>query len=346
MKKRSLLSLLLFSCTLFTASAQTPLAKAFSSANDASGEFKNDFPTPKVNKKGTGYSVNPGLLAKPVKKVALVSFFYEDAGSSNESKLTNTANAWRVSDELGQVHVDGFYNSGAPALVQAFKEKNIELLLPKQFLDTEEKKAYYSSFEVEHHSIKNEKKEGASASVKKTGREFGETAVMYDSKYSKSASVDRLKITATDSQMKPMFLVNELFNGSNDNIHSNKMMAAGTLFLFDKQMCTSLGYDLAKKLDVDAVLVVWVLSFKTEKNKENYAVKSISGYMFGPNPVQREEEGGMSYARGIFYGGQRAYFHGMLPYQNEKKFKDPDFSGFANAMKGMANNMSKTLQED
>ena len=75
MYKRSLLSLLLIYSTLFTASAQTPLAKAFSSANDASGEFKNDFPTPKVNKKGSGYSVNPELLAKPVKKVALVSFF-------------------------------------------------------------------------------------------------------------------------------------------------------------------------------------------------------------------------------------------------------------------------------
>jgi hypothetical protein len=68
-------------------------------------------------------------------------------------------------------------------------------------------------------------------------------------------------------------------------------------------MCTSLGFDLAKKLEVDAILVVWILSFKTEKSKENYGVRAISGYMFGPNPIQRPEgeDETLSYARGIFY---------------------------------------------
>jgi hypothetical protein len=225
--KSALIAFVLTVTTAFTISAQTPFAKTFSSPEDAAKEFKNDFPTPKVNKKGGGYSVNPELLEKPVQKIALVAFFYEDAGSSNSSKLTNSADAWRVSDELGQAHINGFYNAGVPALVNGFKQNNIDLLLPKDFLNTEEKKLYYDTFTVKHPARKKEKTEGASASVKKTDREFGEIDPIYNSV--KAASVDRLKITATNSKMRPLFLVNELYNGPNDNIHSDKMMAAHTV---------------------------------------------------------------------------------------------------------------------
>ena len=70
----------------------------------------------------------------------------------------------------------------------------------------------------------------------------------------------------------------------------------------------SMGYDLATGLGVDAVVAVNIVSRKVKKEKEDYALNSVSMYMFGPNPVQipEEEDSGIKgafYIKGQFYSG-------------------------------------------
>lgn len=79
-------------------------------------------------------------------------------------------------------------------------------------------------------------------------------------------------------------------------------------------MTSSLGYDLAKGLDVDAVVVCYIITRKPKKKKENYVVDAVNLFMFGPNP---KGEGPDDKNRGQFYCGTR-YFAKQLEFSSEK----------------------------
>jgi hypothetical protein len=303
--------------------AQNLLFKEFADLDQVKKLMRYDFPPEDLNKNGNGYSINPAFLAKPVQKIALVTFYLQDPGTLNASA------PYRVTDETGQKFIDGFYNQGVDALVQQFKAEGIELLLPNQFLDSPEKKEFYKTYEVEHTSVMKEKTL---------------TEAMYNGK---TSSIERLKITASNSGMKPLFLFNETFFAKDLTPAPEMMTSSG--ILTDKKMTTSLGFDLAQKLNVDAVLCVWVVSYKTSPNFEHYGLGAISGYMFGPNPIQKEagDDKAVAYARGLFYCGTRAAFKDLMIYQNidkKRKPEAPNYAGFENAMTAMASKMSAYLK--
>ncbi len=284
------------------------------------------------------------LLEKPVEKVALVTFFLEDVGMSSESEMLNIANAWRTSDALAQEFVNNFYDKGIEAMKEAFKAGGIDLLLPDEYLDTPEKKEYYENYEVEHMPLKKEKTKGASATVtSKSKTDLGGGWVQTTTR-TKSASVTRIKVVPESEDYKVLFFLNESpytkgYKGD------PKPMSFPAIGLYDKKQANSLGFELCNKLKVDAVLGVYIVVNKMSKKKEEYAVRSISGYMWGPNPIQREEgkKGGLIYTRGIFYCGARAFYGSGLIVKDEKKNPVVDYSGIDNAMTALGNRMTHYL---
>ncbi len=117
---------------------------------------KADWPQEGRNSKsGGGWSVNPELLEKMPKRVALVTFYLEDPGTGD--KTTTKTTVWATNDYNADKHVAGFYDNGIEALVKAFSKYDMDLLLPEQFLDTEEKKTFYNDFQVQHGRLKQSK---------------------------------------------------------------------------------------------------------------------------------------------------------------------------------------------
>ena len=319
--------------------AQAPFSKATASTSLTDKLVKYDFPKETIGKNGGGYSLAPDQLASPVKKVALVTFFLEDVGMSSDSEMLNFANVWRTSDELAQTHVNGFYKQGIESLIGSFKENGIDLLLPDQYLDTPEKKEYFKNYEVEHTPIKNEKTVGARAGYS-SSRDLG--AMTYTTTVTKT--VDRIKITPSDQEMKPLFFINE--PGFSKSYKGAPLaMTFQTIGLYDRKQATSLGFDLVNELGVDAVLAVYIVTNKMSRKKEEYGIRAVSAYMWGPNPVQREDEEGkgLIYSRGIFYGGTRVFFNNPILFQDEKVSPQPSYAGFENIMTSTGNKLARYL---
>lgn len=318
--------------------SQTPFAKKNASVDDAIKTMKYDFPRETLNKKGSGYSLKPALLEKPVKKIALVTFFVEDVGMSSENEIINIANAWRTDDELAQEFANQFYANGIDALVSTFNEKGVTLLLPKDYLVSDDLKSFFKDYKVEHSILKKERKGGASASVR-SSTDFGHMKISR----TKAASVDRIKVAPEDSGFKPLFFINEpaYTKGYKGD---PKPMSYPAIGLYDQKQATSLGYDLANKLGVDAVLGIYIVVNKMKKRKDIYAVRSISGYLWGPNPVQRDNDKGLLYTRGIFYCGTRAFFNKPLVIKDEKKFTTVSYDGIDNSMAAMADRITHYLE--
>lgn len=333
---KKLFLLVVFVTSIYNSSqAQTPLFKVLADVEGVEKNTNYDFPKEKIGANGGGYSLDPTMLTKPVQKIALVTFFLEDPGTALNGSL------WRATDELGQKFIDGFYKQGIDPLVQKFKSEGIDLLLPNQFLDSPEKKEFYKNFVVEHTSLKKEKTE---SSAKHRTKDADNEFVAFGTK---SSTVERLKVTASSSEMKPLFLINE---GVNINgVDAPPLMMTSSGLLTDKKMMTSLGFDMAQQLGVDAVLCIWVVSMKPSGSYELYGLQAISGYLFGPNPIQREDgdDKGLTYARGLFYCGTRATFKEVLIFQSmdkKKKPEEPNYTGFENAMTVMAGKMSAYLK--
>lgn len=276
-------------------------------------KVKLDFPAEgRTNKNGKGYSANVELLNPKPKKVGLISFYLYDpaCGKSNNGTWTGVASSsiWRTPDDVAQTHVDGFYNKGIDALKAAFKEYNMDLLTPAEFLDTDEKSGVYYSFDQETAGFHKEKSK-ANASGRYT-----------------VASISTIKVCPTDKGYRPFFVANEKAN------ESDPLNFANTgVFGANRKMTSSLGYDLCKELGLDAVVVCYVVTRKEKMNKNNYGVNAVNLYMFGPNP---KSEGSDDGNRGQFYCGTRVFYGSPLQFQDHKT-NAVTFEGFQNIMTAM-----------
>ncbi len=255
-----------------------------------------NFPAEGKNcKKGTGYSANVELLDPKPKKVALVSFYLYDPACGESKKggnsvvTTYSASIWRTPDDIAQTHVDGFYSKSIDALKAGFEKYGIDLQTPSEFLDNEDKKNFYNNFVQE--SAKNEK----------TSRtQIGGYV---------QATVSTIKVCPSEESYRPFFVANEPRNESQLSNFVNMGIGGA-----NRKMTSSLGYDLAKGLDVDAVVVCYIITRKPKKKKENYVVDAVNLFMFGPNP---KGEGPDDKNRGQFYCGTR-YFAKQLEFSSEK----------------------------
>lgn len=296
MKKLNLILLGLLICLGHGLMAQKSTPFADKTANVDKIKVKFDFPAEgRTSKKGSGYSANIDLLNPKPKNVALVSFYlYDPACGKSSTKhgtaaTTYSASMWRTSDALAQTHVDGFYEKSIEPLIAGFKEYGINLLTPDKFLDTEEKKDFFYSFNQESGKKEKTKRTQIGSYVQVTG--------------------STVKVCPYDEGYRPFFVVNEPLTIS---MLSNFVNMG--VFGANRKMTSSLGYELTKGLGVDAVVVCFIVTRKPKKNKEDYVVDAVSLFMFGPNP---KADGPDDKNRGQFYCGTR-YFAKQLQFANAK----------------------------
>ncbi|TAE50060.1 MAG: hypothetical protein EAZ89_12925, partial [Bacteroidetes bacterium] len=154
-----LLTLALLTGTARLSQAQTQIPKFAPNAKAAAGKAQLDFPVEgRKAKNGKGYSANLSALAQPPKRVALVSFYGFDPGITRVTKTTQdagyvsytTTNTTTRSAGNGGDIAAMFYDKGLAGMKNTFATYGMELLTPDQFLDTEDKRAAYQAFKVQH----------------------------------------------------------------------------------------------------------------------------------------------------------------------------------------------------
>lgn len=78
-----------------------------------------------------------------IKKVALVSFYIQDDGAENEYAFIS------ITEEGGNMLATKFYEASIESLKESFKNAGVELLVPEEFLNSDEKKTAYEEYEFQ-----------------------------------------------------------------------------------------------------------------------------------------------------------------------------------------------------
>ena len=157
MKTKVIFTIMFIAC-LHQLAAQSKIAEDIKSPGDV--KVLLDFPKEGRNtKSGKGFSANIGLLPNGIKRVGLVSFFAFDPGvtktwshtsSSGLTTTTTTSIKKRSTAGLAPEIAYGAIVTALDPMIAKFKEFGIDLIMPNQFLDTDEKKIFYNSFDVKH----------------------------------------------------------------------------------------------------------------------------------------------------------------------------------------------------
>jgi hypothetical protein len=291
-------------------------------------------------KNGTGYSLNPKLLAEMPKKVALVSFYSFDPGMTktqvwrtvNEgyywtTVTTNTKvtkrNAIGSSGDLAL----GYYINSIDVLISQFENYGMDLLLPEEYLDTEEKTEYYNDFKVER--------------------------AKFNEWIQNMGSGNHDQIYGYPEGYNVLDVVNEPYGnyerrGGKYITRKSGEASDAQVWVMDKcgKMVASLGGDLCSKLEVDAVAIVYFTIFSPKEDKVQ--LQNVNLHLFGPNPTKLPEgkESKFNYFPGQFYCGTRINPEVLIFNKNKKNPGDElDFRGFDNIMLAMAETMGSYLVE-
>ena len=323
---------------------QSELPKYASSKDAVLKKVKLDMPLEgRKYKNGTGYSLNPRLLKEMPKKVALVSFYSFDPGMTKTQvwtskfpthsdafydyfttyTLVSKRNSVGSSGELAL----GFYLQSINTLIDEFNSFGMELLLPEQYLDSDEKTEYYDNFKVER-------------------AKFNEWV-------SDIGSGKHDEIYGYLDGYNVVDVVNERYqnyekSGGQYITRSKGKVDDNQVWVMDKcgKMVESLG-GLCAKLEVDAIVVVYFTIFSPKENKVK--LQNVNMHMFGPNPTPLPEgkTKKFNYFNGKFYCGTRINPEILIWNKNKK---DPesgilDFIGFDIVMQAMAAKMGTYLKE-
>jgi len=228
----------------------------------------------KVHGMASGAGQTPYLqaLGHPPKRVALVSFYAYDPGNTHGFGSPYFGGR---SESTRQLTRDGaglvatlLHDQGIAALKGALKAYDMELLTPDEFLDTDARREFYDSFELQLG----------------WGTKFGKAA-------EGSGKENKLNKAQRLSAVAPGYRLFRLVYGEN-----MRPMKQG-----DKKIAKSLGYDLAKGLGVDATLVICNYSKATKKEG---LLEGVYFYLFGPNGVPGDQEA-FTYWPGHMYVGLR-----------------------------------------
>jgi len=317
--------ILILSCSL-NAVAQSDFTKE--TADVSKIKARQDFPLEgRPSKNGTGWSANVSRLPELPKKVALVTFYLEDPGMSDQKKTssayttTYSASLWATDPATAGLHVSGFYDESIDELKAGFEKMGMELLTPDQYLDTDEKRAFYNSFVPQHGGLKKEK--------------------TTTKKLSAAGTLEIARPRPTPPGYKTMWISNEF---SNSLTASEKFLSTNKN---DAKFFESMGYYLAEGLGVDAVAAVTIVTRKLKKDKADYGVNHVSLYVWTKNPIQLSEEEdtglkGLFYIRGQFLAGARVTYGktSLFQYQHKKKGYGPEYAGMGNVMTALTDKIN------
>ena len=302
---------------------------------DAKIKVLMDFPKEGRNSKnGKGFSANVGLLEKDRLKVALVSFFVFDPGFTKSfSYSTSTHNItkykYRNSGGFAPIIAAGALDVGLEPMKEELAKAGLDLMLPDEYLDTPDKKAYFEKFQVDH--------EGFSDWTRNMGGGNHQQAYGTPEGF---IVADVVNEPYANYEVKGIFPVR------------TSKVADNNAFLFNKdtKMTASLGYDLASKLGVDAVMVVYMTCFAPKDSK----IELVNATMltFGPNPNMPEgnesKHGVIPHATGLFYCGTRVNPEVPILNVNKKKPETQklDFAGFDAMLREMAKSTAEYFNDN
>ncbi len=198
-------------------------------------------------------------LGAPPKRVALISFYVWDTG--NLDTFANYKYTSALTGGALESIPTKLYEAGITPLKETFSSYGMQLLTPKEFLDTPEKQAAYGSFKVEY---------GAFAGIKTF---FTKKAGLGAAGGGRSPSAEAegfrlLELPTASSARKAMF----------ESGRTWMLFAQGG----DGKLFQGLGHDLSSALGVDAVMIIYNV-LRAEKKSVN--ILGTYAYMFGPNPV-------------------------------------------------------------
>lgn len=107
------------------------------------------------------------------------------------------------------------------------------------------------------------------------------------------------------------------------------------------KLARSLGYDLAKAIDVDAVAILYNV---VQAEKKNIRMRGSYLYMFGPNPVP--DTGKSLYWDGHQYSGDYLRMDvNFVVFDKEGNAETVDYTGYAVVAKALASKMGEHLEE-
>lgn len=225
---------------------------------------------------GNGLTPYLKKLGKPPARVALVSFYVWDVGNT-KSKTYNFMNSeytYRVSNTrsfnvgTGELSVmaNELHDAAVPALKQAFAAVGMQLLTVDEFTDTPAHKQAYDAYHWEASGFTS-LMQGLQA---KGGLEWSR------------GTPDGYKLI-------------EMYTRGNKDMRDYEFGMTGVGV---GKFGNSVGHDLAKALDVDAVVIMYT-AVQAEKDAIN--MHGIGLYMFGPNPIP--QDGQSMYYSGHEYSG-------------------------------------------
>jgi hypothetical protein len=334
MKKVSIALVILLG-SMFNAKAQSGLPKFAPSPDKI--KVKLDMPLEgRAYKNGTGYTLNPKMLKELPKKVALVSFYTFDPGFTQTWSSSSTTNGYYTSTKTTTTTTKkrntkgnagfisgGMYYSAIEVLKSKYKEMGMELLEPEEFLDTDEKRTFYESYQVERSKFNS-----TVQSMLNSGRGH-EAVYAYPEGYKVIPTTDEPYANYTKKGLFPIYKAE---------------VADGQLWVMSKvgKEITSINR-LTKALGVDAV-VFFYSTIYTPKEGEIY-LQNVNMQMFGPNPIPLPEgkTSKFNYFPGQMYIGTRVTV--KVPIQKIHKKKPEtnqiDLAGYSNIVEAMTIRMKE-----
>lgn len=215
-------------------------------------------------------------LGAPPKRVALLSYYVYDCGNHKEKSYRmyggdyvyhySSSRSINVeATEIGRLATE-LHDAGIEPLKQSFAAVGMQLLTPAEYLDTPEKKAAYQSMKVEGGGM--DKLFGALQSKEATQWQWG---------------------AADGYQLAKLTTVGDV-RGNN--------FALATTGMGVGKVAATVGYDLAKALGVDAVVILYNV---VQAEATSFRLRGAYMYMFGPNPVPNT--GQSMYWNGHQYSG-------------------------------------------
>ncbi len=284
-----------------------PKMSKYASKTNLAKKARYDVSSATINKNGKGFTVDFDKVAALPKRVALVSFYTDDPGLTKKRGTATTGKTFTTTNTgegAAKSYADFFYQGSISELKKSFADNGMTLMVPSEYLTSEDKRSYYNSFVVAHSTLN--KVGGALAKFMKRMTNAGTTI--------------ECKVPAEGFVLTDLNKNHELANEKKKAVKKN-----GGVGQFDDKMIESIGYDLCKKLDVDAVVVI-VNTQLCDKNiiRDRHYMAAVSMYMFGPNPQPLTEgkKDNMFYSKGLFYSGYRMAFNKGLRMDPKAKGDD------------------------
>lgn len=317
----------------FSGMAQSELLEKYPSPDKV--KVLDDFPKEgRSGKSGKGFSANLELLPNGIKRVALVSFYAFDPGvtktwtttsSSGFITTTTTYTKKRSTGGMASEIAYGAFVTSIDPMIAKFKEFGIDLLLPNQILDTDAKKNYYNSFQVQHGKFADWARNLSSGN--------------HDQMY---GTLEGLNVMDIVGEPYGNYTMSGMLATRKDNIADRQVY----VFNKDIKMTESIGYDLCTNLGVDAVIISYMTVFQPSNGK--IQLQNIRFVMFGPNPVMPEESKGgvIPHVKGLFYCGYSVNPELLIYKENKKdpKSKELNFDGFSNVYVALAQEMGSYIK--